>query len=126
MKVTNIWKDDDDEILEACQRYTEAIEAEKKIVKSKKVVKPTRKYTFKDGRISFASQVRDYQERMRLSTGIEIPYNQARIKVNQIIANEKRRNDKITENRRKYTVAVQAKENYENFDSDSETVALDN
>ena len=121
MDIENIW-DDDIEILEACEIFTAVIEAEKK------VDKPKRKYVFKDGNMSFASQVKDYQERFRISTGNEISYNQAKIKVQQMKASEKRRMDKIEQNRRNYTKvkpAIPSEDPYKDFDSDSETVALD-
>lgn len=127
MNTDNIWLDD--EILKACERYTSTLKSEKKAIKSKKVINPKRKYTFKDGNMAFTSQVKDYQERMRLSTGCEISYSQAKIKVRQIIASEKRRNDMITQNRYNYSKIIQdtkSKDPYEDFDSDSETVALEN
>jgi hypothetical protein len=130
MDIENIW-DDDIEILEACEIFTATIKAEKKVDKTKKVDKPKRKYVFKDGNMSFASQVKDYQERFRISTEREISYSQAKIKVQQMKASEKRRMDKIEQNRRNYTKIkpalqdIPSEDPYKDFDSDSETVALD-
>jgi len=123
-----IWntEDLDEELLQACKLVDDLKKnsSESKL-SSKYKPKPTRKYTkYVD---SFATQVKEYQDRLYISTGQDISFAEARTRLSKIKKDKKNkenltveRNKKIYNKRRQKLFVIS-----DDFDSDSETIAID-
>jgi hypothetical protein len=124
----NIWEDEDldEELLEACKLVDglKKIPSESKLI-SKYKPKSSRKYT--KHVLPFATQVKQYQDRLYFSTGQDISFVEARARLSKIKKDEENKEKLAVERNKKISIKRRQKPFVipDDFDSDSETIAID-
>jgi hypothetical protein len=122
-----IWnnEDFDEELLQVCKLVDNLKNFSPKPKSIYKYKPTTRKYTkYVD---SFATQVKEYQDRLYVSTGQDISFAEARTRLSKI-KKDKKNEEKLTVERNKKIFNKRVQKPFvtpDDFDSDSETIAID-